>query len=324
MTHLHFVYKHLGARLIYWVLIVYAIMAWTGRRSEEVKNSSNAKAILLSTWRLIVESVRGTDARLIWLALAPIGFLVFTGAGLNPYVSMPAVLGCLLCLIGPVLISPHRLGPGKPRLLAGSLAVLCFVLLAIKGWEKHKPRECNSMAAHRETIQTMIEDAKAHGLRYFNFDSSHVYYLNASSLHSTARFDVKDVSVVDSKLSSDGVFLFRNSIISHVVAQANWNELPGEGTELKLQSLLNQADETCDYLIVPESNTIEFLEKQVSLNIINQHQRVFKDHVQKSSNWTPISGPIANSENEVVRIFRNETRTNRFAKSGSAGKTKIR
>ena len=324
LAHLLFVYKHLGARLFFWALMVYAIMAWTGRREEEVKRSGNAKATVLSVFRLIAESVRGTDFRLIWLAMAPVGFLVLTGAGLNPFVSMPAVLGCLLCLIGPILASPHRLGPGKPRMLAGSMAMLCLVLLGIKGWEKHKPREYNSMAAHQETIRTMVEDAKSHGLNYFNFDSSHVHFLNAASLHSVARFDVENISITDSKLSADGVFLFRNSIISSIVAQANWNELPGEKTEHKLQLLLDKADESCDYLIVPEGNTIEFLKKHVSLNIINQHQRIFKDHVKNSSRWTPISEPIVNSQNEVVRIFRNETRTNRFAKSDPTTGSQIR
>ena len=324
LTHLHFAYKHLGARLIYWALILYAIMVWAGRQDEEVKRSGNAKATLLSMFRLIAECVKGTDLRLIWLALAPIGFLVLTGAGLNPYVSMPAVFGLLLCLIRPVLVSPHRLSAGKPRMLAASLAALCLILLAIKGWEDHKPDQHNSMTAHKKTIQTMVEDAKSHGLNYFNFDSSHVHYLNAASLHSAALFDVEDIELVNSKLSSDGVFIFRNSVISSVVAKANWDEVPGDKTEVKLQSLLDKADGTCDYLIVPERNTIEFLEKNISLNIINQHQRIFADHVQKSNNWTPISGPIVNSEDEIVRIFRNETRTNRFAKYRGAKKTQIR
>ena len=81
VAHLAFAFQHLGWTMAVAAGLCFAASLWDNRKSFRVSH---------------------LDWKLFYLGSAPVLFLVLRGAGLNPFVSLPAVFGWLLFLLAPV------------------------------------------------------------------------------------------------------------------------------------------------------------------------------------------------------------------------------
>ncbi len=300
-AHVKFALKHIGDQFLIWIIALNVLALLATSKQESTKVFVTAK-------RLLGQTFRETDYRLVWLAVAPLAMLVFRGAGLNQFVCMPAIVGVLLLLLSP-LANNKALFASRPALLSAALvSLICVGLIGFDGWNRHKEGDYNSMAAHKIAINEIVSDAKAEGLQDVNFGSTHVFYINSASLNSTMRFDTPAVSFDGRKMFVDDVRMIANGIFSGVVADANWEALAG-ATQEKLDGLLSYADKSMDYVIVPDDSTIDFLEEKIAFNIINQHQRYLKAHIVQGGNWVPVTEVIENGKHERVTIYRNRSKT---------------
>ncbi len=306
VAHIKFAFRHIGSQFLIWIGCINLLLL--------LANWNRGHSLLATARDLTVHSARHIDWRLVWLAAAPLSMLVFRGAGLNQFVCMPAIVGILLLMLNPIAENQRFLSHRPLFIAAICASVLCLASVGIEGWDKHLPGPYNSMVAHKQTIQTIVNDAKRERLRHVNYGSTHMYYLNSSSLGSALRFDITEAQIRGRRIFLDKVQLIKNGVFSGIVADANWNELEGGDKTEKLNRLLYMADSRVDYLILPDPQTISFLEENVSFNIINQHQRVVRRHVLENGNWVRVGPPIVNSKTETVQLYRNISRTQRAAR----------
>ena len=314
--HIKFAFKQIGETVLYWIICVNGILLWV--------NWKRGTGSLVATARLLIaQSFRETDWRLVWLAMAPLAMLVLRGAGLNQFVCLPAIIGVVLWLLNPIANRWSTLDSRTGMVSAVVASILCLALIGFEGWTNHRPGDYNSMNAHKQTIAAIVADAKQEGLRTANFGSTHVYYLNSSSLGAAMRFDIPNAKFHGRQVVVNDVRMIKNGLFSGVVADANWEELKGDG-QAKLDRLLKVADSRMDYLIVPDEATIEFLETKIAFNIINQHQRYLRQHVFESGNWVAVGAPLVNGEHETVQLYRNVMRTRLAKRQQEELDTKLR
>jgi hypothetical protein len=109
--HLNFIYQDLGQALLAGLVLVLGVR-------------------LAAWWRGGWPQGLGMQLLPLLGALVPAGYLVLSGAGLNPFVSMVAVPGGLLCVLGWGVGGDARLPPWARRLMDGGL---CLALVATVG-----------------------------------------------------------------------------------------------------------------------------------------------------------------------------------------------
>lgn len=247
------------------------------------------------------------DWRIAWVGIAPILLLVARGAGLNPFVSMPAAFGLTLVMMLP-LAGPLRHHPSlQARITIGALAVPCLLMAGIQGWRSHRGGNVDSMAAHRAALDAIADDARQQGRDTAAYATTHCYYLNRGSLHSAAIFDHPDAAWVGSGVRLRGVALQPNACID-IAAQADWDRLPGETDDEKLAHLVAAADRDLDYLAIPDEATTAFVAEHLPFNVINRHAVTLRQRLLESGRWEPVSAAIRNGDHEVVAIYRNTRR----------------
>jgi hypothetical protein len=244
------------------------------------------------------------DWRIAWVGIAPILLLVTRGAGLNPFVSMPAAFGLTLFLMLP-LAGPLRHAPSQAAWFAiAAVAVPCILAAGIQGWRSHHGGSVDSMAAHRTALDAIVDDARRQGRDTASYATTHCYYLNRGSLHNVATFDHPDAVWVDAATRIRGVAMQPDAYID-IAAQADWDRLPGTTDDEKLAHLLATADRDIDYLAIPDEATTAFVAEHLPFNVINRHAVTLRQRLLGSGRWTPVSDPIRNGDHEVVTIYRN-------------------
>jgi hypothetical protein len=301
LLHVEFAFRQIGDQFLIWFCCINVLVLFANREKGVPLTSTIGK--------VLANAIPHYDIRLLWLAAAPLLMLVLRGAGLNQFVCLPAIAGILLLTLQPIVANRKFTSQRHAVTATAVVSLICLGSVLLEGWDKHRPGDHNSMQAHQTTIRTIVNDAKKNGLRFVNYGTTHVYYLNSSSLGSTIRFDVDDSEIIDGRVFVDEVQMIKNGVFSGIVADADWNRLEGKTEAEKLERLLHLANTRVDYLIVPNNETIDFLEQDVAFNIINRHQNYVARHIVGSENWVPIGDPIVNREHETVRLYRNVWKT---------------
>lgn len=247
------------------------------------------------------------DCRMAWIALAPVTLLVSRGAGLNPFVSMPAAFGLTLLLMLPV---SGRAGYAYSRMAWIALACLAATSVAGAaglGWRKHYGDAVDSMAAHREVLRQIVEDARSTGLDDVRFATTHCFYLNQASLQSVALFDTPATRLEKGTPRIEGVVIRPHQVFA-AAAEADWVARPGDSTEAKIANMIATAGREIDYLAIPDADTCRFCQENLAFVVINRHATRLRRLLLDSGRWQPVAAEIRNGEHEVVRVYRNVAR----------------
>jgi hypothetical protein len=244
------------------------------------------------------------DLKMLWIGLAPVLFLVVRGAGLNPFVSMPAVIGLLLFMLWPLSSHPAPVPSRWTKVVLAALALVCLFAAAGRGWKDHTGRGVDSMLAHRQMLQAMLDDAQREGKSSVRFATTHSFYLNQNSLQNVALFDMPQAVVTAQSVSIDNIRLAAAMCLA-IHAEAQWREIPGETDEEKLRWLLEKAASEVDYLVIPDESTSRFLQDRIHSTVINRYALTIRERLLATGSWVPASGDIRNGKHEVVRLYRN-------------------
>ena len=298
--HINFAFDHIGIVFLCWLALLNGLLVVAKKNSENQSLASALKAT-------VRKSIEGTDFRLVWLAIAPIGLLVLRGAGLNRYVSMPAAFGLVLYLSSSLSNDRSLFATRATKVSAFAASLVALLLVGFDGWKDHRAGSFNSMAAHKQTIDLIVADAREEGLKRVTLDSSHMYYLHSFSLEATMRFDIPEANFASGDIEIGGIKVLPRPVFSRVVAQADWDELEGSPEE-RLDQLVSDANEKVDYLILPGLVTANFLEQQVAHNLINKYQNKLRTRLLNSRQWVPIGNTIENSDREILQLYRNQKR----------------
>jgi hypothetical protein len=84
---------------------------------------------------------------------------------------------------------------------------------------------------------------------------------------------------------------------------ANWKEIPGQTDEDKVTTLVAEAREQADYLVMPENgNTL------VTHHPSTPYLIALRDRILAGGGITRIAGPIRVSRTERISVYRNDNR----------------
>ena len=296
IRHFSFVFHHIGSETLLYVVAFHLLVVFCRfqNRSRHLAESNDP------TWWDFVR----IDCRLLWVALAPALFLVFRGAGLNPFVCMPSALGLLL-----FAQIPNQFSRGQSlNWSAASVLLVVFVVCDYKviqrGWKSHDGESPHSMVAHQRTLDTILDDMQQNNVVEARFATSHSYFLNTHSLASVAVFDrvgarqTSDaIKIENATLRPDGVF--------SLSAEADWARTPGASDSEKLSLLATKVGEELDYIVMPTAECSAMLRDRVAHNVINRYAVRLREELLSKGNWELISTEIRNRADETVQVYRN-------------------
>jgi hypothetical protein len=264
-------------------------------------------------------SLRSIDWKLLYLGCAPVLLLVLEGAGLNPFVSMPAVFGSFLFLLAPIQ------GRGWQMITLGTkLGGIALAFAA--AWNiAHAPGQVSfphtNMAALREAIDRMTLDASQRKLATADFVSLHNWNFHPQFVRNVLINEYGYEASHWSLTSPSGVRWEPYYVWDHPDGAYEWpftmewpytaatplvwrQEVPGENDDEKINWLAQTAIQHIDYIFVPDDATIDFLEKYISNNFVNTKVRAIKKRFLETGAWEMLGLPLEITNVERVEIYR--------------------
>lgn len=248
----------------------------------------------------------------LWLAIAPVALLVFGGAGLNPFVGMPAAFGLLMVLVDPILEIPPYEGKVTRRLSPFLLGITGFLMVtaAFQGIVNHTqptlfPRLnlaplYPNMASQRHLVEMVLDDIEASGKEDISLlDIPYISGISNSFLDNILKFDFRS-----SPTAHPAGDLLRTSNMFLIAAPVEWDEVDGDTDAEKIQTLAAQSAQELDYLILPDEATRALIAKKNPNALINLYTDQIAEAILASGQWQPISDPIHVDFDERVRLYK--------------------
>jgi hypothetical protein len=291
LAHARFAFQHLGWALAGTGIFFFAAVLWDNRTSLRV-------SVL--------------DWKLLYMGSAPVLFLILRGAGLNPFVSMPAVFGWLMFLIAPIKGN----GPVLRSLWSRSAALL---LLGACVWNAAQaPGQVGypetRMSTMRQGIDWMREDSLRKKLPQVDFVSFHNWNYHPSFIRNVLIDEYGYRASRTVLLSPEGIQWMPSRVWKHqegtfeglVTASVElvWQEeVPGVTDDEKIDWMVGTAGKDIDYVFLPDDRTIDFMEKYISFNFINTKVRTIKKRLLETGEWEKIGTPLAITDFECVQLY---------------------
>jgi len=282
--------------------MVLMILCWMIGVLMAVRKSSS-----IFSWIRNAFADRDIDFRIAWIGIAPVTLMVAKRAGLNPYVSMPAVFGLMLFFAFPCLRQFDRLADKRLIYFSWLMLVLCLGFAAFRGWDRHSRSEFNSMAAHRDVISAMLESAANQNKTELRYGVTQITDFDANILYSTLLFDNPDANPGFDDVEIDGIKIRRVATFAQP-AVTDWRNVEGETDEQKMAWLVADANERIDYLVVPDRETAKRIAVNRAHNVINVHAVRIRELIVNDDSWARVKTGIEAGGNEFLEIYRNTRR----------------
>lgn len=267
------------------------LVAWTGSSQNEPRG--------------MARFLHAIDWKIAYLGLAPALLLTVTGAGMNPFVSMPSVFGFLLFCVAPMrgALSAHR----AERIATVGLVLAC-ALNIWNGYADHALPGANKvpmMAALRTGIASMEQDARSRGRNQAEFATAHIVDYDVTALTNVMIYELGAVFEDKTLRMPDGL-TFRPT---YQFTAARPLDRKTKGTAVteqeKYDYLRNVADQELDYIFLPDGPSIDWMEKNRPFNFANLKVRGFKRTLLATGRWCAIGDPLVASSYETLQLYVN-------------------
>ena len=197
-----------------------------------------------------------------------------------------------------------RTGLGTAALLAACL------VCAWKGYAFHTQPQMGDnkiemMAAVKQGLSLIREDARSRGKAKIEFVTSHLGDFQASALRNVLVYELgAQLRKGDYRLPDGLVMRADYEAPFSPPVPLNWErDLPGKTDEAKIEYLTGMANSQIDYFFLPDEKTIGWLEKNRAYNFINTKIRKIKEKLLASGRWQPLGAPLVVSEGETVILY---------------------
>ncbi len=218
--------------------------------------------------------------RVLWLGTAPVLMLVLMGAGLNPFVSMPAVFGWLLFCWLP--FEKDTSGSSLGRNVTAALAVAACLANVALGYRMHldPPGLAPTMPALRRAVELMRDDTLSAGRTLARFVTVHIADFDAVALRSVLVFEY-GARPRNNALTYGGVtFRPEDTVAFGTAVPVAWErDVAGRNDEEKLATLVSLASRDLDYIFLPDARSLDWMEKNRAFNFANTKARAVKTRV---------------------------------------------
>ena len=306
MGHLKMVRRSIGSPLmllaVTWFVCLTHYWRVQPEEGEEDRGSNLAVGWGRLGWRAL-EAMKSpsVDLRLLWIGVCPLAMLIGRGAGMNPFVSMPAVIGLIAFVVLPLLHQQERVERKWVAQVFQVSLLICFALAAVRGFDRHNQFAFNQMEAHQAILDNIISDSLERDFKKVKFGTTHISETFTESLMAAMIFDRAGCKPGVGHGVVDGV-RFQGIWTFNKPAVANWERVPGDSDQKKLDHLYEEATVIADYLVVPDGPSAKWLEKNRGHNIINLYQTALRERIR--SHWTRVGARIQTSDHEHVEIYR--------------------
>jgi len=246
------------------------------------------------------------DWKLLYIGLSPLAFLVFWGAGLNLFVSMPATFGMLLFLFVPFKDGNSFL-QGRQRktlLLIVSAGIAFSMIHGIQPLIHPEVSIPNQKSAYDKIARTLFQEISTSGKSDVSMDIPSVAYLHASALENAFIFDY-GYTPQKGKLTRGEITLRHSPKNVHPVTKMEWDKLGKTDREVIRQVVTDL--NALDFVLLPTDETLPNFEKYFSWSFVNRHIREIKKELLAEGQWDPITDEIFVSPYESHILYRNNT-----------------
>ncbi len=292
LDHFDFVQEHLG-----WSFLMFLIVV-------------GFTLVILHYWNRSKDRGLGRIelSAMVYIALAPIGFLIARGAGLNPFVSMPTSIGLFILLATILAHLANEKWSVRRICFLNLVLVACIIGSASRGYFKHANPKVAEMDRHKQLLRWVIEDAKASGFDRVRVECQQLTDFNTSSLMSTLQFDMNCQPGEQGALVCDGIAFLPSARLYTLPAVADWKMVEGESDREKVLNLSNSANGWLDYLIVVDNPADRLFQKRFGKIVVNQKAASLRLELMRLGNWKQVGSTLKAEHGYLIRAFRNEGR----------------
>jgi hypothetical protein len=227
----------------------------------------------------------------------PLGYLVISGSGLNPFVSMVAVPGFLLFILTSISLSCRYVTYGR-LIVAGIIAVLApaSIATATFDFEKNVDAYIPSRAGLDRLSSEILSGSKsASDPRIISI--LYLGSLSPSILRNHLLFETKTTVVGRELISPDGIAIKLPNF--GFGAKSEWDQNIGTSDIEKVQNILTSTQENSEYIIVPTVDSLVPLH-----HIVNRYIEYINNAVSRDVNFELILSEVGISKTEKMNVYK--------------------
>ncbi len=248
--------------------------------------------------------LRTIEWRALAPALAPAGYLVLSGAGLNPFVSMPSAFGLILTLVSLAGRWPAR---------GWRVPVIALVALTGAGWsavsgiESHavSPGRFNWADAYRTIDRALVtHSATMKSDRLVVAQISCGYYHN-NALASFYNFDHPLPRTREGFVLNGRQLVLLGKYVYSAATEVEWKVHPGATDTERIGNIAAALNAEAHFAILPTEKTAGTLARDLPANYINRFTPAIRARLLATGSWVAISMPFAVTDQEDYVVYRN-------------------
>jgi hypothetical protein len=285
---------HVGRPLLWALAFVAALLLAFSFRD------SGAARIAKINWRPLLFSA------------VPLSYLVISGSGVNPFVSIVAVAGLIFFLLDPIADDngvSTRLPALASLLMVTMLAVAGFVNAA-RAVQRHSGEAMVAWMPQQKGVRAVLDAIteaanKAGGQRTYRYGFVHLGVINQDVVFNAMVFDRKIPPPRQRQTFDVGqARIAEASVRNNSATEVDWMQLPGKTDEQKISGIVGALEEKVDFLV-----TVPTGDQLLPYVFIARFVPEITRRVMSSGHWEQIAGPIEVSQIERVIILRNLSRS---------------
>jgi hypothetical protein len=250
------------------------------------------------------------DWKPVWLALAAPLFLVVRGAGLTPFVSMPAVFGFLMFACLPFAGIQPAARYLWARAAIGILLAGGAIATATEPGQAqfYGGPSTTSMPGARALIDRANQDAHSKGFQKVEFIEPMLGECNACAISNILIFEYGAIPGDGKAMYVPGGLTFHfpdELIFSNASDELFWNlYVPGNSEKEKLGNIVPMmAAWTPTYLLLPDEPTLRWLERDLGFYYLNRQARELKSRLLALNKWESLGDPVQVGPHERIEVF---------------------
>lgn len=250
-------------------------------------------------WR---EQEGSIDWRLAYLGIAPPLLLIARGAGLNPFVSMPAVFGILAFAFLPLRGADGK--PGVPIGLFFLLPAACLVnYFTVDARLPLFAVDETRASGTRTVISTVMAGANTMHQTSTRYAIPAVGDFNSCAFENALIFERAGVVQGGTMRLPEGFSLgFPDETMMAVTNPIFWNMEPGVTERDKVHSVESLGLRN-NFLLLPSDSTIPYLERTRPFNLINMRIREMKAWWLASGRLVKLGEAAYISPDEAIEVY---------------------
>lgn len=284
--HLNFLFAmHLGIPICMLLILVFLSQTYKQLFYTKIKN-------LDLNWAMLIG------------AIAPVGFLVFFGAALNPFVSMISVPGLIMFSLAPFKSNALSTQTRGQVILYVCSVFIVIAITAFSGIENHKKIASPwipNIAGVQAITNIIIKDMEIQKKKTAAFEVTYVGSLDSTAIMNSFIYDQKFTFDINKHAEKNGLKM--EALHPGLANPVEWAAIYGSHPSDKLHTLVDEAVAKADYLIMPENDTTF-----IPHHPISPYAFELRDLILKSKSFTKISKPIKLSSLESISIYRNTSK----------------